>query len=67
MLKRNETILEETRDEPRLFWREIDQDLRIGKPKSTVAYCERIRNVNGSIVTGNEVLLEFNKFYVNGS
>ena len=57
--------LEETKDEPRLFWKEMDKNLRVGKAKSTTSCCDRIKDVHGNIVTGDSVSGAFNHFYVN--
>ena len=57
--------LDENRDEPRAFWRELDTNLRVGKNKSPTTSCERIRDVKGNIVTGKEVSETLNSFYVN--
>ena len=55
--------LEENRDDPRLFWQEMDKSLRVGKSKSS-KICDRIKGKDGTVVTGSEVLTQFNEFYV---
>ena len=56
--------LNEHKDDPRLFWREMDTNLKIGKGKSTSTVCERIKDSRGNIVTGEAVAANFNNFYV---
>ena len=56
--------LDETKDNPKHFWKEIDQNLSFGKPKSTNYPCNRIRPADGHKVTGDDVKTLFNNFYV---
>ena len=53
------------RDDPRLFWREMDKNLNIGKGKSASTSCDRIKDKDGEIVTGKVVLETFNDFCLN--
>ena len=57
--------LQEHRDDPRLFWREMDKNLNIGKGKSASTSCDRIKDKHGEIVTGKVVLETFNDFCLN--
>ena len=56
--------LNETRDNPKDFWRDMDKNLKVGKSKSQPHVCDRIKNADGCIVTGTDVLASFNEFYV---
>ena len=56
--------LDECKDDPRLFWKEMDKNLNIGKGKNTQTVCERIRDSHGNIVTGNAIAATFNDFYI---
>ena len=58
------STLNETRDNPKHFWREIGKNLHFGKPKANSVSCTRIKDSNGCIVTGDEVKSIFNSYYV---
>ena len=58
------STLNETRDCPKQFWREIDKNLHFGKPKNSGISCIRIKDAGGCIKTGDEVKSIFNSYYV---
>ena len=54
--------LDENRENPKNFWREMDVNLSVGKNKSQTGICDRIRDTTGCIVTGLEATKAFNNF-----
>ena len=55
--------LYENRDDPKIFWQEMDRNLKVGKSTSATSVCERIEDKSGNIVTGENLLPTFNDFY----